>query len=123
MERTEQGLIKAIGLIRDLKADFWQNVKVTGEGAGLNQALERALRVIDFIELGELMCIDALQRRESCGGHFRAESRTEDGEALRHDDQFLYVSAWEAAGRDGKPVLHREQLVYNNIELKTRSYK
>ena len=123
MERTEPGLIKAIGLIRNLKADFWANVKITGESLDLNQTLERALRVADFIELGELMCIDALQRRESCGGHFRAESRTEDGEALRNDDLYLYVSAWEAAGRDGKPILHREPLAYNNIELKTRSYK
>ncbi len=123
MERREEGLVRAIGLIRDLRADFWTDVKVTGEGVGLNQALERAARLADFLELGELMCIDALQRRESCGGHFRAESKTPDGEALRHDDQFLYVSAWEAAGEDGKPTLHKEPLVYKNIELKTRSYK
>ncbi|HQD22212.1 MAG TPA: FAD-binding protein, partial [Arachnia sp.] len=123
MERTEAGLKKAIGLIRDLKADYWKNVRVTGVNEDFNQALERAGRVADFFELGELMCIDALHRRESCGGHFRAESQTEDGEALRHDDEFLYVGAWEWGGEGGKPVLHREPLVYKAIELKQRSYK
>ena len=91
MERTEEGLRKAIGRIRELKAEFWSDVKVLGTDEELNQALERAGRVADFFELGELMCIDALVRRESCGGHFRAESQTEDGEALRHDDEFAYV--------------------------------
>ena len=86
-------------------------MKVLGTGEELNQALERAGRVADFFELGELMCIDALVRRESCGGHFRAESQTEDGEALRHDDEFAYVSAWEFGGEGGKPVLHKEPLV------------
>ena len=123
MERTEAGLKKAIGLIRDLKADYWKNVRVTGVNEDFNQALERAGRVADFFELGELMCIDALHRRESCGGHFRAESQTEEGEALRHDDEFLYVGAWEWGGEGGKPVLHREPLVYKAIELKQRSYK
>ena len=123
MERTEQGLIKAVGLIRKLKDEFWRNVRVTGVNEDFNQALERAGRVADFFELGELMCIDALHRRESCGGHFRAESQTEDGEALRHDDQFLYVGAWEWGGEKGKPVLHREPLNYKAIELKQRSYK
>ena len=123
MERTEAGLIKAIGLIRELKKEFWSNVRVTGVNEDFNQALERAGRVADFFELGELMCIDALHRRESCGGHFRAESQTEDGEALRHDDQFLYVGAWEWGGDNGKPVLHREPLNYKAIELKQRSYK
>ena len=89
----------------------------------LNQALERAGRVADFLELGELMCIDALVRRESCGGHFRAESQTEDGEALRHDDEFAYVSAWEFGGDGGRPVLHKEDLVYEFVEMKQRSYK
>ncbi len=86
-----------------------------------DQALERAGRVADFLELGELMCIDALQRRESCGGHFRAESQTEDGEALRHDDEFAYVSAWEFG--EQQPVLHKEQLEYEYVEMKARSYK
>ncbi|WP_252975079.1 fumarate reductase/succinate dehydrogenase flavoprotein subunit [Janibacter melonis] len=127
MERTEEGLKKAIGLIRDLKHQFWTNVKVLGTNEQLNQSLEKAGRVADFLELGELMCIDALHRRESCGGHFRAESQTEDGEALRHDDEYAYVAAWEYATRgddtDLEPVLHKEDLVYEFIEMKQRSYK
>ncbi|GAB2885934.1 fumarate reductase/succinate dehydrogenase flavoprotein subunit [Nocardioides pacificus] len=123
MERTEEGLKKAIGLIQALKADFWKNVKVLGTADSLNQSLERAGRVADFIELGELMCVDALNRRESCGGHFRAESQTEDGEALRDDANFAYVAAWEWGGDDGQPVLHKEDLVYEAIEMKQRSYK
>src|SRR3712207_743250 len=122
MERSEEGLRKAIGQIRELRAEFWSDVKVLGTGAELNQALERAGRVADFFELGELMCIDALVRRESCGGHFRAESQTEDGEALRHDDEFAYVAAWEYAG-EGKPILHKEPLSYEYVEMKQRSYK
>src|SRR5699024_1594248 len=98
MERTEEGLTKAIERIRELRAEFWRDVKVLGTNDELNQALEKAGRVVDFLELGELMCIDALHRRESCGGHFRAESQTEDGEALRHDDEFAYVAAWEFNG-------------------------
>ena len=123
MNRTEEGLIKAIGLIRELREEYWRNVRVTGVNEDFNQALERAGRVADFFELGELMCIDALHRRESCGGHFRAESQTEEGEALRHDDEFLYVAAWEWTGEGNKPILHREPLVYKAIELKQRSYK
>ncbi|MFT4217756.1 MAG: fumarate reductase/succinate dehydrogenase flavoprotein subunit [Micropruina sp.] len=121
MERTEAGLKKAIGLIRELRDEFWRDVKVTGQNEQFNQTLERAGRVADFLELGELMCIDALHRRESCGGHFRAESQTPDGEALRHDDEFLYVGAWEYTG--DVPVLHKEPLEYEFIELKQRSYK
>jgi succinate dehydrogenase / fumarate reductase flavoprotein subunit len=123
MERTEEGLRVAIEKIRELKEHFWSNVKVLGAADTLNQSLEKAGRVADFIELGELMCIDALHRRESCGGHFRAESQTEDGEALRNDDEFAYVAAWEWGGEDGAPVLHKEDLVYEFIELKQRSYK
>jgi succinate dehydrogenase / fumarate reductase flavoprotein subunit len=128
MERSEEGLLKAIDLIRGLREEFWRNVRVLGSGDTLNQSLEKAGRVADFLELGELMCIDALHRRESCGGHFRAESQTEDGEALRHDEEFLYVAAWEFEGGDGDgemgaPVLHKEDLVYEAIELKQRSYK
>lgn len=123
MERTDEGLRKAIGLIRALKDEFWSNVRVLGTADSLNQSLEKAGRVADFLELGELMCIDALHRRESCGGHFRAESVTEDGEALRHDDEFAYVAAWEFGGDDGAPVLHKEDLNYKFIELKQRSYK
>jgi succinate dehydrogenase / fumarate reductase flavoprotein subunit len=123
MERSEDGLKKAIDLIRTLKDDFWRNVKVLGTAESLNQSLEKAGRVADFFELGELMCIDALNRRESCGGHFRAESQTEDGEALRHDETFAYVAAWEFAGDGEPPVLHKEDLVYTAIEMKQRSYK
>ncbi len=133
MERTETGLLKAIDLIRSLRAEFWRNVKVLGSADTLNQSLEKAGRVADFLELGELMCIDALHREESCGGHFRGESQTEDGEALRHDDRFLYVAAWEFGPGTGDPnqpdeamgapVLHKEDLVYEAIELKQRSYK
>jgi succinate dehydrogenase / fumarate reductase flavoprotein subunit len=128
MERSEDGLKKAIDLIRSLKDDFWRNVKVLGTADSLNQSLERAGRVADFFELGELMCIDALNRRESCGGHFRAESQTEEGEALRHDDLYAYVAAWEWAGESApnemaKPVLHKENLTYEFVEMKARSYK
>ncbi|MGW5242068.1 fumarate reductase/succinate dehydrogenase flavoprotein subunit [Monashia sp. NPDC004114] len=123
MERSEEGLLKAIDLIRGLRDEFWRNLKVLGSAETLNQSLEKAGRVADFLELGELMCIDALHRRESCGGHFRAESQTEDGEALRHDDEFAYVAAWEWGGEGGAPVLHKEDLVYEFVEMKQRSYK
>ena len=123
MDRTEEGLMIAIERIRALREEYWTNVRVTGVNEDFNQALERAGRVADFIDLGELMCIDALHRRESCGGHFRRESQTEDGEALRHDDEFAYVAAWEFTGDGQKPVLHKEPLVYEAIELKQRSYK
>ncbi|WP_344492145.1 fumarate reductase/succinate dehydrogenase flavoprotein subunit [Glycomyces endophyticus] len=121
MERTDEGLRKAIGLIRDLKAEFYKRVKVTGKAEGLNQELEKAGRVADFFELGELMCIDALHRTESCGGHFRAESQTEDGEAKRDDEHFSYVAAWEY-GEDA-PVLHKESLVFEYVKPTQRSYK
>jgi succinate dehydrogenase / fumarate reductase, flavoprotein subunit len=123
MARTKEGLTKALQMVRELKAEFWRNVKVTGENEDLNQTLERAGRVADFFELGELIVIDALHREESCGCHFRVESQTEDGEALRDDSKFAYVAAWEYAGGDGKPVLHKEELEYHNIEMKQRSYK
>lgn len=123
MERTEEGLRKAIGMIRELRSEFWKNVRVMGEAEELNQELEKAGRVADFLELGELMCIDALVRRESCGGHFRAESQTEEGEALRHDDEFAFVSAWEFTGVGETPVLHKEDLNYEFVEMKQRSYK
>ena len=123
MERSEEGLRKALTRIRELKKEFWSDVTVLGSNEELNQALERAGRVADFFELGELMCIDALVRRESCGGHFRVESQTADGEALRDDDEFAYVSAWEFAGDDRRPILHKEPLTYDYVELKQRSYK
>ncbi|MDA2809987.1 fumarate reductase/succinate dehydrogenase flavoprotein subunit [Nocardiopsis sp. RSe5-2] len=123
MERNEEGLRKAVERIRELREEFWTNVKVLGSNDELNQALEKAGRVADFLELGELMCIDALHRRESCGGHFRAESQTEDGEALRHDDEYAYVAAWEFTGTGEPPVLHKEALEYEYVEMKQRSYK
>ncbi|MEP6800172.1 MAG: fumarate reductase/succinate dehydrogenase flavoprotein subunit [Lapillicoccus sp.] len=123
MERSETGLLKAVDLIRGLKDEFWRNVKVLGSADDLNQSLEKAGRVADFLELGELMCVDALHRRESCGGHFRVESQTEDGEALRNDTDFAYVAAWEWGGEEGVPVLHKEDLVYDYVHLKQRSYK
>ena len=123
MERSEEGLREAIAEIRELRAQFWRDVKVVNKAADLNQELERAGRVADFLELGELMCIDALHRNESCGGHFRAESQTPEGEALRHDGEFAYVAAWAFTGAGEPPVLHKEDLVYENIEMKQRDYK
>ncbi|GAB1645976.1 fumarate reductase/succinate dehydrogenase flavoprotein subunit [Krasilnikovia sp. MM14-A1259] len=123
MERTEEGLSKAIGLIRGLREEFWTRVKVPGTGEQLNQNLEKAGRVADFLELGELMCIDALHRAESCGGHFRGESQTPDGEALRHDDEFSYVAAWEFTGTGEPPTLRKEQLEFEYVHPTQRSYK
>jgi len=123
MARNADGLTQAIRRIRELKDDFWSNVRVTGENEELNQTLERAGRVADFFELGELMCIDALHRTESCGSHFRTESQTADGEALRRDDEFSYVAAWESAGKDVPPVLHKEELLFTDVKMNQRSYK
>ncbi|MEV4121254.1 fumarate reductase/succinate dehydrogenase flavoprotein subunit [Micromonospora sp. NPDC049645] len=123
MERSEAGLRKAIGEIRALREQFWQRVKVSGTGEELNQSLEKAGRVADFFELAELMCIDALHREESCGGHFRAEHQTPDGEAQRDDDRFAYVAAWEFTA-DGEPsVLHKEDLKFEYVHPTQRSYK
>ncbi|MBP2473190.1 succinate dehydrogenase / fumarate reductase flavoprotein subunit [Crossiella equi] len=123
MERSEEGLRKALERIPELRAEFWREVKVPGTGEGLNQALEKAGRVADFFELAELMCVDALHRAESCGGHFRAESQTEDGEARRDDERFSYVAAWEFAGLGQKPVLHKEDLTFEHVTPSQRSYK
>ncbi|WP_410821281.1 fumarate reductase/succinate dehydrogenase flavoprotein subunit [Micromonospora sp. 050-3] len=123
MERSEAGLRKAIDEIRALREQFWQRVKVSGTGEELNQSLEKAGRVADFFELAELMCIDALHREESCGGHFRAEHQTSDGEAQRDDDRFAYVAAWEFTA-DGEPsVLHKEDLKFEYVHPTQRSYK
>jgi succinate dehydrogenase / fumarate reductase, flavoprotein subunit len=122
MARNEAGLTKAKGLISDLRADFWKNVKVLGSGEELNQSLEKAGRVADFLELGELMVMDALNRKESCGGHFREESQTEENEAKRDDDNFFYVAAWEYKA-PGQEELHKEALVYEKVKLSQRSYK
>ncbi len=121
MERDAAGLEKAIGLIRTLKEEFWKDVKITGVNEEFNQTLERANRVGDFFELAELMCIDALTRGESCGAHFRSESQTEEHEALRDDENYAFVSAWEFGG--DTPILHKEELTYDYIEMKQRSYK
>ncbi|MFC0529489.1 fumarate reductase/succinate dehydrogenase flavoprotein subunit [Phytohabitans kaempferiae] len=121
MERTDDGLRKAIGQIRALREEYWARVRVPGSAGTLNQALERAGRVADFFELAELMCVDALHRTESCGGHFRAESQTPEGEALRDDEHFAYVAAWEWTG--GPPVLHREELTFEYVTPSQRSYK
>jgi succinate dehydrogenase / fumarate reductase flavoprotein subunit len=123
MSRTEAGLKKALTLLPALREQFWSDVRVLGSGNELNQELEKAGRVADFIELGELMVRDALERAESCGGHFREESQTEEGEALRNDDEFCYVAAWEHFGTPSQAVLHREQLQFESIKLATRSYK
>ena len=123
MARNEAGLIKAKGLIKALKADFWKNVKVVGENEELNSNLERAGRVADFIELGELMVDDALNRRESCGGHFREESQTDENEAKRDDANFFYVAAWEYKGENQEEVLHKDALVYEFVKPSERSYK
>jgi succinate dehydrogenase / fumarate reductase flavoprotein subunit len=123
MSRTEAGLKKALELIPALREQFWSDVRVLGSGTELNQELEKAGRVADFIELAELMCRDALNRAESCGGHFREESQTEEGEALRNDDEYCYVAAWEYMGDPSSAVLHREQLAFENVQLATRSYK
>ncbi len=123
MERSDEGLRKALDRIPELRREFWSDVKVPGSAATLNQSLEKAGRVADFLELGELMCLDALHRTESCGGHFRAESQTDDGEAKRDDENFSYVAAWEYTGQGQAPVLHKEDLVFEYVTPSQRSYK
>ncbi|HEX8154804.1 MAG TPA: fumarate reductase/succinate dehydrogenase flavoprotein subunit [Thermoanaerobaculia bacterium] len=123
MARSADGLKKAIGQIRDLRGQYWKDVRVLGTSEEPNQALEKAGRVADFFELAELMCVDALHREESAGGHFRVEHQTPDGEAQRDDEQFLYVGAWEYTGEKSEPRLHKEPLVYEEVKLATRSYK
>jgi succinate dehydrogenase / fumarate reductase, flavoprotein subunit len=123
MARNANGLSHAIGKIQELREEYWQNVNVPGSADELNQALEGAGRVADFFELGELMCVDALQREESCGGHFREEHQTEEGEALRDDDHFSYVAAWEYTGYNQRPVLHKEPLKFDYVHPSQRSYK
>ena len=122
MSRNAEGLQKGRKLIKELREEFWKDVFVPGNQDEFNPELEKATRVADFLELGELMMVDALDRNESCGGHFREEYQSEEGEALRRDDEYAYVSAWEWV-EGGDPVLHREDLEFENVELKTRSYK
>ncbi len=123
MARNAQGLKEAIEEIRSLRWAYWENVNVTGRGNQLNQELEKAGRVADFLEYGELMCRDALAREESCGGHFREEYQTEENEAKRDDEHFCHVAAWEYQGDDKEPIRHQEELKFENVELTTRSYK
>lgn len=123
MARTAQGLTEALAQIPAIRKEFWENVNILGENASLNQNLEKAGRVADFINFAELMCTDALHRNESCGGHFRTEYQTDDGEAKRDDANFCYVGAWEFKGDGVKPELHKEPLEFENVHLATRSYK
>jgi succinate dehydrogenase / fumarate reductase flavoprotein subunit len=123
MARNEAGLKTALQKIPALREEFWRNITVPGSGEEINQSLEKAGRVADFLELAELMCLDALERRESCGGHFREEYQTPDGEALRDDEHFCHVAAWEYTGAAGSPKRHIEPLAFENVHLQTRSYK
>ena len=123
MARNRKGLQKAIGQIAALREEFWQNVRVPGENATYNKYLEFAGRVADFLELGELMARDALDREESSGGHFREEYQTPEGEALRNDEDFAYVAAWEHTGAPSEAKLHKEELEFEYVRPSTRSYK
>ena len=123
MSRNEQGLKKAVGLIDELQKEFWKDVKVPGKIDELNQELEKAGRVADFFELAKLMCVDAIDRKESCGAHFREESQTEGGEAKRDDENYSYVAAWKYKGEDKAPTVHKEELKFEYVELKVRSYE
>ena len=126
MARNEQGLKEALQRIPQLREEFWSGsggINVTGENGELNQNLEYAGRVADFMEFAELLCLDALHRRESCGGHFREEFQTAEGEAQRNDQDFSYVAAWEYQGPDKPPLLHKEALTYEEVHMSTRSYK
>lgn len=123
MARNEAGLKQAILDVQALRKDFWANVKVPGKINELNPELEKANRVADFIELGELMCRDALMRNESCGGHFREEYQDAEGETLRDDENYKFVGAWQFTGVDAEPALQKEDLVYENIKIAQRNYK
>ncbi|MGD9975974.1 MAG: fumarate reductase/succinate dehydrogenase flavoprotein subunit, partial [Desulfatirhabdiaceae bacterium] len=123
MSRNDEGLSKARIMIQELRSDFWKNVRIPGTDGDLNQSLERAGRVADFLEFSELMIIDALTRRESCGGHFNEAFQTDENEARRDDENFCHVSTWEYAGDGQEPVFHKEPLVFENVHLTQRSYK
>ena len=123
MARSDDGLRKALTRIPELREEFWHNLCIVGSGEELNQGLEKANRISDFLELAELMCVDALHRTESCGGHFRVESQTPDGEAKRDDTNFAYTAAWEWKGADQTPDLHKEPLAFEHVQLSQRSYK
>jgi succinate dehydrogenase / fumarate reductase flavoprotein subunit len=123
MARNRDGLEEALRRIPEIRAEFWENVIVPGSGAAANPELEKAGRVADFMEFAELLCRDALDREESCGGHFREEHQFSDGEAKRDDDNFCYVSAYEYSGDLSKPILHKEHLNFEEVHLSVRSYK
>jgi succinate dehydrogenase / fumarate reductase flavoprotein subunit len=123
MARSDASLREALARIPSLRDEFWRNVQVAGDNEEINQSLERAGRVADFLELAELLCIDALHRTESCGAHFRVESQTEEGEALRDDEHFAYVAAWHYGGEGKRPLLRKEPLDFENVHLAVRSYK
>jgi len=123
MERSAEGLKTALEKIPALRQEFWENARVLGGAEDLNQSLEKAGRVADFLEMGELLCTDALHRNESCGGHFRAEYQTPDGEALRNDEEYAYVGAWQYTGDDNAPLLNKEPLTFDYVHLSQRSYK
>jgi len=123
MARSADGLRSALERIPALREQFWRDVRVPGSGANLNQSLEHAGRVADFLEFAELMCLDALEREESCGGHFRVEHQTAEGEALRDDEHFGHVAVWEHGGEGERPRRHREPLAFEYVALSQRSYK
>jgi succinate dehydrogenase / fumarate reductase flavoprotein subunit len=123
MERNAAGLRHALDLLPGLRAEYWENVYVPGSAESLNQSLEMAGRVADFMELGELLVTDALDRNESCGAHFRSEFQTPEGEALRNDEEYAFVSAWQYTGADSAPLLHKEPLEFEYVPLSQRSYK
>jgi len=123
MSRNAQGLQQALAKIPALREQFWRDVKVLGDGEELNQSLEKAGRVADFFELAELMCLDALERNESCGGHFREEYQTPEGEAQRDDDRYSYGACWEFRGVGNRPELHKEPLTFDYVHPTQRSYK
>jgi succinate dehydrogenase / fumarate reductase flavoprotein subunit len=123
MTRNEAGLKKALEMIRELQQEFWRDLNVPGTAGELNMELEKAGRVADYFELTQLLITDALNRKESCGAHFREEYQTPDGEALRNDQEYAYVAAWEYAGEGKPPILHKEELKFEEVEMKVRSYK
>jgi succinate dehydrogenase / fumarate reductase flavoprotein subunit len=123
MARDEKSLAHALSVIPELRERFWKELRVPGSGEDLNQELEKAGRLADFLELAELLCRDALHRNESCGGHFRTEFQTQEGEALRNDAEFAYVAAWEWKGSGAAPALHKEKLEFEYVHLAQRSYK
>ena len=123
MARSEEGLQHALKKIPEIREEFWKNVRIVGENEELNQSLEKAGRVADFLELAELMVLDASHRKESCGGHFRIEYQTAEGEAQRNDEEFCYVAAWEYQGPGQSPLPHKEPLVFEEVHLAQRSYK